>query len=181
MAEYICITCSNAGVDEYTFESTTLIPCPRCTSSAVVPLRLFMAYAKVKDASVAKQNARSAAKNHEPLASPSADVVTSPATPLTATATPPASQVSEYGGRWELHVAAVRAMLLRNKLDSVAQWWDGYHFLKSTSFDTLPGPGLGYSDYYVLRLINKNRAVREITFYFNGEDEGMTEVSDEIK
>lgn len=169
MIEYICMTCDSI------FDSAALAPCPKCTSSSVIPSRVFKAYANAKVGFAAKQHGPSGPANN---------VV------LLAKATPSATvpRVSQYGHKWEDHVASVRSMLLRNKLDSVASWWDGFHFLLGNSFADVNGPGRTsadptqfYSDYFTLTLINKNRAVRVVTFFFNGEDEGMTEVSDEAK
>lgn len=190
MTELICVVCAlkadadaTSGVFQFD-ESNPLATraCPRCASSATVAVDIFKRFAaargeqaKTRPAKAIDNSSGTTATSPSPEAQAqrARDVVDKHIASTTAS-------LLRDSHKWQGHVDALRAMLRRSVVLAPADlWWDGYHFYHEHSWTPEAGHiSAEQYDYCVVRLINKNGDYRDITFYINLDDEGLTEVGD---
>lgn len=187
MTDLICVVCAlkpGAADSTFTWDETNPLAdkhCPVCKSSATVAVAVFQRFAAVRASAKAKPQvptapagAASAVSREAQLRS--ADVVARHIAEHEARTT---SKTLNESHKWAGHVNALRRLLRASAVLADAEsWWDGHHFYNVTSWspETSLTIAAEHLDYVVIRLVNKDKSSRDVTFYINLDDEGMVEV-----
>lgn len=172
LVDYVCLTCALRDESEVSFSVNPLTfdhKCPVCKQGTIILKKVFESYASQAQTT----KARSAPKKVD-----SREVSSSIASSIDAVKTPVEKPLPP--SRWTESVKLMRMFLTRCKLIEVTEWWDGYHFYCGQSFAIGAVPVVGDDDceWHRVILVNKDRTYRHITFYYDPEDQGLTEVGD---
>lgn len=182
MKELICVVCAlkaDAATQGSIFQfddsnPSTARTCPVCSSSATVAVDIFKRFAA----------ARATQDKTRPAPVGAAKAVAATPPPTASAATQSGPQLLRDSHKWAGHVESLRKMLRRAvNLHMVNDWWDGYHFYNLHSWSPEYSNSIleSHYDFVAIRLINKNGDSRDVTFYLDLEDEGLTEVGEVTK